>query len=394
MPAWSSLRSDPGSSSQDGGVPPPNADALYEILLRVPAKDLGRCHAVCRPWRCILTDPHFVDAHKARHDPLIVVGYSTYSQSTLCDIMDLSGRVLKQVHVTGCWRATSVHLDFICASSSRSFRLLNLSSGAVYILPDELTEEHAAEEQNTSRFYVDAAFGQAKSTGQHKVLRVLDRHSNDGQGQLFEIFTLGGGSHGRWRAKEAPPYFVLVGMWKTAVFINGIFYFFCVEPVVRAGDVAIDRVASFDLETEEWRPTLRGPLSSSVDYVPGQPFPRFDTVDLSMCDINGCLVVVHRTLSSLVELWFLVDFERGLWVKKHIMRVQFRDPYSVAYTVRLLVVLWDGRIVFVQVGDEKGSLRIYDPRTNTYSDVAEMGNCFAVGLYTRGLLGLADGASQ
>ncbi|KAF8735764.1 hypothetical protein HU200_014441 [Digitaria exilis] len=53
-------------------------DALYEILLRLPAEDLCRLRAVCRPWRSLLSDPHFIAAHAARHPdqpPLVVVGY-------------------------------------------------------------------------------------------------------------------------------------------------------------------------------------------------------------------------------------------------------------------------------------------------------------------------------
>ncbi|KAF8704118.1 hypothetical protein HU200_031609 [Digitaria exilis] len=43
-------------------------DALYEILLRVPAKPLCRFRAVCRSWRSLLSAPSsFVAAHAARH---------------------------------------------------------------------------------------------------------------------------------------------------------------------------------------------------------------------------------------------------------------------------------------------------------------------------------------
>ncbi|TVU03299.1 hypothetical protein EJB05_51171, partial [Eragrostis curvula] len=310
--------------------------------------------------------------------------------------MDLSGRVLKQVHRTAGWYATSVHLDFICSSNSRTFRLHNLSTGVVYNLPEELTEEHAAEERNTYRFFAAAAFGQARSTGQYKVLRVLVRETSAYTGNFFEIITLGGGSHARWRAKESPPFSVCLDMWKTVV-IDGIAYYFCcVDPAVREEEAASDRIASFDLDREEWRPTLRGPLSSSsVDYAPYRPFHRIYPFDLSMSTINGSLVVVHRAdRSSLADLWFLMDFERGLWVKQHSIRVQFSDPvpYGLPETVRPLLVLSDGRIVFVQAGDKRVLLRIYDPRTNTYSDVAEiMGRCCAVGLYTGGALGLANG---
>lgn len=289
----------PSSESQCGIGLSLTADARYEILLRIPTKDLCRCRAVCQRWRCLLDDPHFI------------AGYSTYRQNTPYDIMDLSG-------MGGSW-VTSVHLNIICVSNARTFRLLNLSTGAVYDLPEELTEEYAAEERNTCRFHASAAFGQVSSTGQYKVLRVLDRFCNDHEGQLFEIFTLGGGSHARWRAKETAPYAVMVDQWKSVV-IYGIVYFFGIEHVALEEDAVLGRIASFDLETEKWMPTVQGPLSNSVDALE-RPYPRFDTVELSLCAINGCVVVIHRT-PSLVDLWFLMDFERGLWVKRHSLQVK------------------------------------------------------------------------
>ncbi|CAN6171301.1 unnamed protein product [Urochloa humidicola] len=88
MVASSSLRmrsrAEPGS-----GVPLP-VDALYEILLRLPAKDLCRLRAVCRPWRSLLSDPQFIAAHAARQGPLIILGHdkSYRDEGVLCDIVD------------------------------------------------------------------------------------------------------------------------------------------------------------------------------------------------------------------------------------------------------------------------------------------------------------------
>ncbi|KAL6850502.1 hypothetical protein ACP4OV_021129 [Aristida adscensionis] len=81
-------------------------DALYEVLLRLPAKDLCRLRAVCRRWRALLSDPQFVAAHAARHPSLLIVlGYHQGSyhvghpnDGVACDLMDLSGHVVKRVH--------------------------------------------------------------------------------------------------------------------------------------------------------------------------------------------------------------------------------------------------------------------------------------------------------
>ncbi|KAL6638962.1 hypothetical protein ACP70R_022692 [Stipagrostis hirtigluma subsp. patula] len=95
--------------------PPPAAfgasvlplDAWYDILLRLPAKELCRLRAVCRPWRRLLSDPRFVATHGARHSaPLFVVGQPWYSRGdTLLDIMDLSGNVIKRFRKTAAGKA-------------------------------------------------------------------------------------------------------------------------------------------------------------------------------------------------------------------------------------------------------------------------------------------------
>jgi hypothetical protein len=52
-------------------------DAVYEILLRLPTKELCRLRTVCRRWRSLLSDPHFIVVHSARHPgPLIIAGYN------------------------------------------------------------------------------------------------------------------------------------------------------------------------------------------------------------------------------------------------------------------------------------------------------------------------------
>ena len=45
-------------------------EILQEILVRLPAKSVLRCRAVCRGWRRLTTDPAFLVAHH-RHQPTL-----------------------------------------------------------------------------------------------------------------------------------------------------------------------------------------------------------------------------------------------------------------------------------------------------------------------------------
>jgi hypothetical protein len=395
-----------------GGDLPP--DAVYEILLRVPGRDLCRLRAVCRPWRSLLSDPAFVVAHAARHaEPLVVAGYATHTSSNgvLCEILDLSGRVVWRVRApapapgvgetttptTGNEWVASTGIGLVCVAEGAGVncRLLDPSAAAAgaaaRALPRGLAEEHAAHERDVSHHTAMIALGQVASTGERKVLRVLDLFPGMAR-QLYEIITLDGGCNsgrGRWRKAMAPAHIVGFGTWTA---IDQMVYFFSSE-FVQGQDVMPDRIASFDLGTEQWRPTIRGPVSSSLaDDVGGHPINHLDWGEFSLAAMNGSLVMTHRVFPSSMDLWFLMDEEKGLWVKKHVLQLSISYQHG-EHTVRPLLVLDDGRIVLVHLGN-RGSLKIYDPRTSSSTDVAELGPCVAVGLYAGSVLSLANGASS
>ncbi|TVU41317.1 hypothetical protein EJB05_14823, partial [Eragrostis curvula] len=105
-----------------------------------------------------------------------------------------------------------------------------------------------------------------------------------------------------------------------------------------------------------------------------------DLTRWSQVSING----------SSMDLWFLMDFEEGLWVKQYSIQHNMSDNQNEFFTYPLLV-LNDGRIL-TYIGI-KGLLRIYDPRDNTYTDVADIGPRNEIGLYKGSLLSLPNDAS-
>ncbi|CAL5089088.1 unnamed protein product [Urochloa decumbens] len=376
----------PPSPRSGASVRPLPLDALYEVLLRVSARDLCRLRAVCRPWRALLSDPHFIAAHAACHpEPLIVATHHTdgLAAGHILDIMDLSGRVIKRVvKPESLWAgrkgwAITAHVNVVCVlmTNDMSYLLLNPATGAVSALPQGLAEEHSRREQDISDCRHLVAVGKVASTGEYKVLRVLDVYPESEWEQLCEVFTLDGSSHARWRGKKASPDSV-DPFPSHRVTINGIVYFVLREIVMDQGVVPL-RIASFDLETEEWRAILRAPLD------------LLSILHFSLASLNGCLVVIHYIQqSSSMDLWFLMDFDKGLWAKKHSIPLKSGFFYD-DFPVRTLLVLNGGRILYY---DEMKLLRIYDPKTCTSANVAEIGPYCEIGVYTGNLLSLPDGA--
>ena len=223
-------------------------------------------------------------------------------------------------------------------------------------------------------YRASVALGQVALTGEFKLLRVIDNaFFNSRYMQLCEVFTLGGSGDARWRGKKAAQDRVDMRPLSRAV-VDGVVYFL-LDEYVSNQDVQPQGIASFDLLTEEWRSIRRGPISIPAYYS-----------NLSLAALNGSLVLVDCTSHVSMDLWFLMDFEKGLWVKQH--TVEIRLGVHNAYFTHPLAILKNGRIV-IYIGS-RGLQRIYNPRTKTYADVAETGSCAAIGLYMGSLLSLAN----
>jgi hypothetical protein len=110
------------------------ADALYNIHLCIPAKDLCRSRALCCVWRALTSDPFFAAAHKSRQTvPLLALAYHDNNEHTGVEIVDLSGNVLRRIPgiksdidslnqclsvivlcIGNVIRAVPTHLDLVC----------------------------------------------------------------------------------------------------------------------------------------------------------------------------------------------------------------------------------------------------------------------------------------
>jgi F-box interacting protein len=279
--------------------------------------------------------------------------------------------------------STQHNLACFAKGSSMRCQLLNLVTGERFALPQELSQEHATETRLLETLYyrVCIEFGQVASTREFKLIRLIDDNSVDhyrfpSGHQLCEVFTLGGSRDARWRGKKGPSQYRVDMRPLRRAAVDGVVYFLLYEYVSNQ-DVRPKGIASFDLLTEEWRSIRRGPISIPAYYS-----------NLSLAALNGSLVLVDCTSHVSMDLWFLMDFEKGLWVKQHSVQVNLsvRDGFRA----HPLVILKNGSVV-IYIGSRR-LLRIYNPRTNTYTDVAEMVSRDGIGLYTGNLLSIANDA--
>jgi F-box interacting protein len=221
---------------------------------------------------------------------------------------------------------------------------------------------------------VTYAFGQVASTGQYKVLRISHLDRSQVQPLRWDIIAFDGSSHGSWRRKQNTPVGLMRRIYTMNCFaLNGVVYFFFNYTVMGPGSIA-----PFDLGTEERMLAIRGPEPlRSVVF-------RDHRRTLSSASLNGSLVAINNVIGVSFDLWFLMDHEQSLWVKKYSLSIQEHCEFSYP-----LLVLDDERIVIFERINRV--LQCYDPTTGNLTNVLDMmdmgiGVSQSIGVYTGSLL--------
>ncbi|KAF8731723.1 hypothetical protein HU200_015654 [Digitaria exilis] len=387
----STRRRTPAAVSNSGVLPP---DLLFDVLLRIQAKELCRLRAVCRSWRSLSSDRLFIKAHAARHrSPLLLAKFR--DDDAHVHVVDLSGDTFKRIAgASGDHQLLCTRLDLACLGTrSNSCRVLNPATGAVCALPKypALGDPSRPELYKPGTFY---AFGQVPSTGEYKVLRMFNRSENRSFGgeQLFDVFTINSGaSNARWRVLSRD-YFVEA---ESAVVVDGAVYFLMNGrhyPNAISSGIPPDYIASLDIRTEQWRRDLQGPISGNLDMEHADDRKEYRHLwhQLSLGELEGSLVLAnHRSCQFILDIWFLTDFHSGLWVKKYSIKTEsIVQSLSDDYRVKPLLVLDDGRLlIFLPL---TGQLLICDPEANTYTSL-EMRQLDSIAVYAGSLLSLQTG---
>ncbi|KAL6623647.1 hypothetical protein ACP70R_033526 [Stipagrostis hirtigluma subsp. patula] len=149
-------------------------DVLSDVLLRLPADELCRLRLVCRSWRSLTADPIFAKAHSSCHSNVAAI----HCQSGEVHIIDLSGNILKRIHMEHHGHNLTAQLDLLYVSigTGHQAHVLNMFTGMV---------EHRTQPSSST---LTSVFGYVPSTGEYKVLRILWR-------KACEVITLCSGNN-------------------------------------------------------------------------------------------------------------------------------------------------------------------------------------------------------
>ncbi|KAL6880050.1 hypothetical protein ACP4OV_011615 [Aristida adscensionis] len=352
-------------------------------------------------------DPTFVAAHRARHpEPLIVVGLVSGEEIL---VMDLSANILKRIRITGFEMVLPTNLDIVYAvkdhNSHSDAIVINAATGVVHALPKNLAADSQLYGKPLYDYSASFVFGRV-ATGEYKVLRILS--DVERPFQILEVLTLDSNGPMQWRAKQSLPICVQTYPIYRVV-IKGVVYFLEEDRL----DLGLNNVARFDLETEKWIPSLRGPLSR--DLSEDHPLAHHSCVChefASLAQLNDFLVVAQYRYhldynyiellpgGTFLDLWYPVDMENCLWERKYRIDLTMIQDCSMAYPSLilddggLLLCLSVAKKIFRQQysGYSVKVLRRYDPETKTLThDLFDNMDISDFGLCTGSLLGVRNG---
>jgi hypothetical protein len=131
----------------DGGVLP--TDVLYEVLLRLRAKEVCRVRLVCRRCRSLTSDPVFARDHGSRHQHLVGLRHGDLDE---VHVLHLSGNIVKRIRLehrfsTNCFFNAEVDLICVGVDWGKACVLINLATGCGH----KLTTRAGADEQQQGR---------------------------------------------------------------------------------------------------------------------------------------------------------------------------------------------------------------------------------------------------
>ncbi|CAL5039773.1 unnamed protein product [Urochloa decumbens] len=372
-------------------------DVIFDVLSRLPLKPLCRFRCVSKAWHALISDPAFIAAQSSRDaDPLPVLligvfqgqsqrlppsrspaGAPPRSRPTQdLRVMDMRGNVLRVVRDVEDRKLRRARLDLVRHDGDLyGAAAVDPATGravAVRRFVDERAPSDAVDPDTpwirTGRVFTRlgsddrisySGFGRAAVSGVYKAVRLIKSWPS----VRAEVATLDGGAGDKltWRQGPVAPFLPCCAPWCTPTVAGVLYYLPCSSDCLIPGR---NRVAAFDLETEEWKPTIE--------------FPEGVKMQMSLVELKGTLAMVHFEAgprSCQTNVWMLDDSERGVWVKQH--AIQMHKSWRV---IEPLEILSDGRMLLLNLVETQEHysyplgwvLQLRDPNTGAHTDLMQM----------------------
>ncbi|CAA7032742.1 unnamed protein product [Microthlaspi erraticum] len=284
-----------------------------EILLRLPAKSIGRFPCVSKLWSSTITSPHFVKsfavrslarpcllAVKKEEDERVLV-YSLPYRLDYPQIRVEEYQMMLPLSENSCDIPQSVN-GLISFQSFESFIIWNPTLRQHVTLP----------EAKLSRPFI-TMLGYDPIGGEYKVL------SMSLNGQEAQIFTVGAGE--TWRTLQNSPSLIhpTMRIWRC---IKGVVYYYSAQ----------DTVVSFDVRSEKFK-VIQTPkiVVNQIQRL------HFSEIDVGFISHMGRLAWFTIQDNELINLWVLEDAEKHEWLQEESVL-----PFEIVTVARLFYLLLSG----------------------------------------------------
>ncbi|KQK16931.2 hypothetical protein BRADI_1g31486v3 [Brachypodium distachyon] len=325
----------------------------------MPVKSLCRFRCVSKRWRALIADPAFVAARRRRH-VLITSSPSKEPGSSKrhdLQLMDMDGSVVRVIEGVGFFSTV------FCPNLPDSPICLTRDASVLLTFPIF----------GPGGVSYSFSIGRAAMSGAYKVVRLGSRWGCHVE-QTCEVLTLGGGGV-EWRRSQPPQTRIRARYCQSSVAaaaVNGVMYFlrdFDYYTVIPQVDDDGDDyyVLCFDLESEEWKKMIKGPLKVSDES-------WTSTEATGLAELNGALYMVQLEETfghPSTNIWLLVDPKESIWVKTYTISMARTTslvvPRVMSHGTKLLISIF-------RVYNLGPTLQVYDARTGLCIDVMKTSN--------------------
>ncbi|CAM0947550.1 unnamed protein product [Alopecurus aequalis] len=322
---------------EEGAATLPN-ELIFDILSRLSVRSVCRFRCVSNEWSALVADAAFVAAHKSRHVEPVIVVISHEKSRRDCNLllMDMDGNTVRVIKGTFESRLISTSVDeLVCATDD--------IYGGVHVI-DPAYGKVLVDRQHLAIY----GFGRAVPSGVYKVVCIW--YSSG-----CEVLTLGEDTG--WRLSPSPrTSSCLDYTGRSPVVVNGVMYFSLTL------DMYNFTLHCFDLQSEEWKKTIKGP-----EITAGHNVSKM-TIGIHIAELNNALCIVQSeidlarmTNNQHANIWLLTYPDKDIWIKAYTIPMA-----ASTYDYRPLRVTHDGgKLIFHSKNGEGRELRVYDPDTKT-----------------------------
>ncbi|KAL9230471.1 hypothetical protein vseg_005817 [Gypsophila vaccaria] len=368
-------------------------ELMINILSRLPANSVGRCRCVSKPWRCLLSEAHFIKAHLDRtkefmDNALLMLVSSdsntTYSakiahnalSETIALVTELGYVVSSEFWTEGMPSCDGL---ILIEDDTDKRLLVNPTTKVVRELP---VSPYALDPHTSFTMY---GLGYDHVSDDYKVVRLSYYNTDNGYGyesesesesesDCAEVFVnVYSVRSGIWKQVESSPYNHVVGHVTAGIFASGRIHWLASTTSDYSSQSSV--LVGFDLTEEKFYEVPAPSLIEGDSFV----FKR-------LVVLGGCLSIFPSCPNKETDIWMMREYGvKQSWTKFSIV-----DDQKAVSEFRPIVFM-EGQREVVMLKDEETvaqKMVMYDLDSSTFKDITIHGidDHYFVGSFTETLV--------